>query len=79
MVLIMLNNDEIFMYCVKIKLSNLNEFLIWVNCLFFYYIVFYIEDVKNMGEVEVGDDYKDDFIDVYDVLLVIVIVCFEID
>lgn len=79
MVLIMLNNDEIFMYCVKIKLSSLNEFLIWVNCLFFYYIVFYIEDVKNMGEVEVGDDYKDDFIDVYDVLLVIVIVCFEID
>lgn len=32
-----------------------------------------------MGEVEVGDDYKDDFIDVYDVLLVIVIICFEID
>lgn len=50
-----------------------------MNCLFFYYIVFYIEDVKNMGEVEVCDDYKDDFIDVYDVLLVIVIICFEID
>lgn len=32
-----------------------------------------------MGEVEVGDDYKDDFIDVYDVFLVIVIICFEID
>lgn len=32
-----------------------------------------------MGEAEVGDDYKDDSIDVHDVLLVIAITCFEID
>lgn len=50
-----------------------------MNRLFPYYIVSYIEDAKNMGEAEVRDDYKDDSIDVHDVLLVIAITCFEID
>lgn len=67
------------MHCVKIKSSSSNEFPIRVNRLFPYYIVSYIEDAKNMGEAEVGDDYKDDSIDVHDVLLVIAIACFEID
>lgn len=50
-----------------------------MNRLFPYHFVSYIEDAKNMGEAEVGDDYKDDSIDVHDVLLVIAITCFEID
>lgn len=39
----------------------------------------YIEDAKNMGKTKVGNDYKNDSIDVHDVLLVIAITCFEID
>lgn len=56
---------------IKSRISYLDES--FVSLLYSY-----IEDAKNMGKTKVGNDYKNDSIDVHDVLLFIIIVCFEV-
>lgn len=39
----------------------------------------YIENGENVGKTEVCDDHEDDPVDVHDVVLVVIIVCFQVN
>ena len=39
----------------------------------------YIEDGEEVVEAEVGDDDEDDSIEIHDVVLVVIIICFQVN